>query len=75
MVADALPRPAAVVAPSLAAVTWKELADAQEGCSVTALLAASGVLKVEPVVCGDATVLVDWSTGVPRLLVPPILQQ
>ncbi len=48
-----------VVAPSSVAVSWGELAAAQKECPVTTLLAASKVLLVESVVCGDATVLVN----------------
>ncbi len=74
-VADALSRPAAVVAPSSVTVPWEELADAQAVCEETARLAASSALRVERVLCGGAAVLVDWSTGVPRPLVPPSFQR
>ncbi len=75
VVADALSRPAAaVVPPSAEAVPWAELAVAQRGCPATAALATSDTLWVQQVECGGAVVLVDWSTGVPRPLVPPSFQ-
>ena len=42
---------------------------------MTAALAASNALRVQQVECVGAVVLVDWSTGMPRLLVPPSFQR
>ncbi len=66
---------AAVVPPSSAAVSWADVAAAQSDCAVTAELPTNSALTVEKVVCGGAEVLVNWSTGMPRPLVPPSLQQ
>ncbi len=51
------------------------MAAAQSDCTVTTELATNSALTVEKVVCGGAEVMVDWSTGMPRPLVPPSLQQ
>jgi len=76
VVADALSRPAAVVAPSAAPVPdWKALARAQAECAETRVLASSTGLQVEHVRVGEDVVLCDVSTGVLRPLVPASLQR
>jgi len=76
VVADALSRPAAVVAPSSSPSSqavvqdWPALARAQSSCVETQELAGSTSLQVEYVQVAGASVLCDVSTGVLRPLVP-----
>ena len=71
VVADALSRPAAVVAPTPSPVLdWSVLARDQQTCTQTQEIAARGSLQVKKVLVEEVELLCDLSTGVLRPLVP-----
>ena len=75
VVADALSRPAAVVAPSAALpVDWTALARSQADCPHVQGLVASSGLQVKRVEIKGAKLLCDVSMGVLRPLVPDAQQ-
>jgi len=74
VVAGAKP-PAAFGVSTLGGVDLIALAKAQQGCQATAELQQSPSLRVSPLDIGGESLLCDFSTGIPRPLVPPFFQK
>jgi cleavage and polyadenylation specificity factor subunit 1 len=74
-VADALSRPAAVVAPGDEKIDFVQLAQQQEVCPDVQQLRASPTLQIQHVKVGERDLLCDTSTGAMRPLVPTNMRQ
>jgi cleavage and polyadenylation specificity factor subunit 1 len=69
-VADALSRPAAVVAPGDEKIDFVQLAQQQEVCPDVQQLCASPTLQIQHIKVGERELICDTSTGAMRPLVP-----
>jgi cleavage and polyadenylation specificity factor subunit 1 len=74
-VADALSRPAAVVAPGEDKIDFSQLADQQQQCPSVQQLRANPSLQIQTVNIADKELICDVSTGVMRPLVPLSMRQ
>jgi Integrase zinc binding domain/Integrase core domain len=75
IVADALSRPAAAVAPATCSVDYRRLAAAQKVCPETAELSTCQSLHVQSVSVNNVELLCDISNGLIRPLVPADFRQ